>query len=328
MRQIYEDLRDSLDKDFKEKLLWGSDEGLKVRLLPTGIGSIDQMLGGGFAHGRFALVTGRESAGKTLLALFAAKAAVEAGLPVIWIDAEHAWDPTWAEAIGLDPSSIMVSVPRTGEAAFNVAVAAVRTPGAGLIVLDSLAALTPTAEVEDNKKGQQQGFVGTQARMINRGLRTVISENSEDWIFLAINQIRMKVGVMYGNPETLPGGMGQSFDATHIIRARRASWITEGNTKEGKRIGYNLRLVAEKSKLTEPFRECTVPFFFTGDFDEIAGELTIAIDLGIIAKKPGGYYEFGDLRVRGLAGLREKLDEVEGLREDIAAAVTATEVTF
>ena len=178
--------------------------------------------------------------------------------------------------------------------------------------------MTAKAEIEDNDGGMGQQFVGLHARLINRGLRELNSLN-HGWAVIIINQIRENVGVRYGNPETLPGGKAQRFVAWQIIRTRRAGWIEEGIGKDKKRVGYLWRIVIEKNKQGEPWRECTLPFYFTGAIDETASLLDVAIETGIIARK-GSWYDFGDLHVQGLKGLRDAVNASEAGFEQIKEA--------
>lgn len=316
-------LRNLIEEETGEKLLWGNDDDLVIKLLPLGIASIDAMLGGGIAFDRITEVYGEEAAGKTLLAQFALKAALAAGLPAVYLDIERRWNPEWADALGLDPAKVLVVSPRTGEKAFDVLHKTIGTEPGGVIVLDSLAAMTANAEIDDGTDMSQQ-FVGLHARMTNRGIRQIATFNN-GWAVILVNQIRINVGQRYGNPETMPGGKGQKFYANVIIRVRRAGWIKEGSKTDGKRIGYNYRLIAEKSGMTEPYREVTVPFYFEGGIDELAVTLEIAIALGIIKKKGGGYYEFEDTRVRGMKGLREAAHADDALMAAITAAIEGQE---
>ena len=304
--------------------MFGDDPSALVTWLELGIPQLDDTLGGGLAYDRLTEVIGLESAGKTLLALFAIKAAQADGKPVVFIDVERAWEPTWADSIGIDLSKVLVSQPRTGEAAFDIAHAVVQDEdNPGLLVIDSLAAMTAKAEIEDNDGGMGQQFVGLHARLINRGLRELNSLN-HGWAVIIINQIRENVGVRYGNPETLPGGKAQRFVAWQIIRTRRAGWIEEGIGKDKKRVGYLWRIVIEKNKQGEPWRECTLPFYFTGAIDETASLLDVAIETGIIARK-GSWYDFGDLHVQGLKGLRDAVNADEAVFEQIKEALAAKE---
>lgn len=315
-------LQARINDELGEDLVFGDDPTALVTWLELGIPVIDDTLGGGVAYGRITEVIGTESSGKTLFALFAIKAAQADGKPVVFIDVERSWEPTWADAIGIDVSNVLVAQPRTGEKAFDVAHAIVRdNKNPGLLIIDSLAAMTAKAEVEDNDNGMEQQFVGLHARMINRGLRTLNTEN-HGWAVIIINQIRENIGVRYGNPETLPGGKGQRFVAWQIIRCRRAGWIEEGTSKE--RVGYQWRMVLEKNKQGAPFRECTVPFYFTGAIDETASLLDVAIATEIVERR-GAYYSFGDLKVQGKKGLRDAVSADEAVFEQIKAAIAAKE---
>ncbi len=318
------ELQARINRELGADLMFGDDPGALVTRLGLGIPQLDDTLGGGIAYDRLTEVIGLESTGKTLLALFAIKAAQAEGKPVVFIDVERAWEPTWADSIGIDLSNVLLSQPRTGEAAFDIAHAIVQDDAnPGLLIIDSLAAMTAKAEVEDNEDGMGQQFVGLHARLINRGLRELNSLN-HGWAVIMINQIRENIGVRYGNPETLPGGKAQRFVAWQIIRVRRAGWIEEGTGKDKKRVGYLWRMVIEKNKQGEPFRECTLPFYFAGAIDETASLLDMAIETGIVERK-GAWYHFGDLKVQGRKGLRDAVNADTEVFEQIKTALDERE---
>ena len=318
------ELQARINRDLGSDLMFGDDPGALATRLGLGIPSLDDTLGGGIAYDRLTEVIGLESTGKTLLALFAIKAAQAEGKPVVFIDVERAWEPTWADSIGIDLSNVLLSQPRTGEAAFDIAHAIVQDEtNPGLLIIDSLAAMTAKAEVEDNEDGMGEQFVGLHARLINRGLRKLNSLN-HGWAVIIINQIRENIGVRYGNPETLPGGKAQRFVAWQIIRVRRAGWIEEGTGKDKKRVGYLWRMVIEKNKQGAPWRECTLPFYFEGAIDETASLLDMAIETGIIERK-GSWYVYGDLRVQGRKGLRDAVKADESVFEQIKTSLDERE---
>jgi len=265
----------SKDKSAGGMLFWGSDERLVVEWLPTGVASFDAAMGGGFAYGRITELIGAYSSGKTLLAYMAVIQAQARGLTACFVDVEKSYDPDWAKKLGVNTNDLLVARPRSGEQAWDI-VEQMCVSGVGIVVMDSLAQLVPTAEAEGGMDDLQ---VGAQARLVNKGLRKVTLVN-EKTIVILINQLRSAVGVMYGNPEVLPGGKGQGFVASQLVRVRRGAWIEEkvAGVKDKRRVGYQLMVRVEKSKLGEPWREASVPFFFTGLIDEVAGLAPLALE--------------------------------------------------
>lgn len=320
-RVALEALRKQIEKDTGSKLVWGNDEDLRPAILPTGLHAVDEALCGGFAFNRLALIVGEEQAGKTLLAMQAMKAAQALGLPTVFVDIERTWTNEWAEHVGLNAADVIVSLPPNGEKAFDVARAIIQTKPAGVIVLDSIAAMPPAKELEVES---EQGLVGTQARMVNRGLRALNAENTGGWCIIMINQIRMKVGVMYGSPETLPGGVGQSYYAWQIIRVRKGARIEEGTGDSKVLVGRTLKLRVDKNKQGPPNRTAEVPFYFTGQFDLVSGLIDKAIDVGVLVGS-GGYYTFGEFRWHGRKAVREAFNESEALTEALKAEIAAVE---
>lgn len=273
------DLQAELSKE--HGFLFGSDEKLRLNVLPLGIPSLDHALDGGFAFGRITMLIGEWGSGKTLLALLAIKAAQERGISCAYIDAERSWNPEWAETLGVDVDNLLVKQPVSGQSAFDAAVDLCKRR-VGVLVLDSLAELAPSDEIEADSF--EDNLVGVQARMINRGLR-VLKATNEETLVIIINQLRQKVGVFFGNPETLPGGLGQRYAAWQIVRVRRSDWIEEKLAGEKKqKVGYELKIVVEKSKQGAPFKEATVPFRFTGELDLVESLISVCIEKGIISK--------------------------------------------
>lgn len=311
-------MREDLSKDLGVELLWGDDEEFKLRWLPTGIPAFDKALGGGLVFNRMALIIGEFSAGKTTFVHLVLKAAQAQGLSIAYVDAERAWNPDWAAALGLDVSKMLIVRPVTGEKTYDTALALIKRRIA-VIVIDSLAALTPDAMLDDEKgEGEifEGKFIGRAAQMNNRGIQALINENKGSLI-MVINQVRSGVGVTYGNPETLPGGKGQTFYDSQCIRVRRGGWIEETEGGEKKRVGYKMRIKLEKSKVGKPFEEGEAAFYFTGEFDEIASLVEQAVECGIVQGRPPHYFiervdtETGEVTTRKFYGRAKLLDTIK-----------------
>lgn len=300
-----------LEKSVGGKLMRGSDERFILKKLPLGLRQLDDALNGGFAFDRVTLLVGEESAGKTLLAMLAMKQAQALGLPTVFIDVERTWTEDWARTVGIDPDEVIVSRPPNAEAAIDVLRGVIKTAPAGVVVLDSIAAMPPAKELDDET---EKWSVGLQARLMNKAFRDVVPTN-EGWCIIMVNQIREKVGIVYGSPETMPGGRGQKFAAWQIVRVRKGANIEEG-TKDDKRIiGRMLRIKVEKNKQGPPNKEAEVAFYFTGEFDTVTGVVDQAIELGIIQSNPGGRYEWNGEKFHGKRSLRERFNEEEAMVE-------------
>lgn len=314
-----EELRRGLAKEKSTKdipLFFGDDERLRVEYLPTGISALDTAMSGGFAFGRITELYGEFSSGKTLLALLAIKEAQARGLTVCFVDIERAADPGWMRVLGVDIENTLISRPRTGEDAWDL-LEALCIAGVNVVVMDSLAQMVPADEADES---MHQSFMGLQARMINKGLRKVTSVNENTAIIL-INQLRSALGVVYGNPETLPGGKGQGFIAHQMIRVRRGPWIEEGTGNAKRRVGYHLTVKIEKSKAGGYDRRAQVPFYFTGIIDEVGGLVPLAVDLGIIEQRGGWYTVPGGDRIFGMVHLIEKVRESEELQAAVRKGI-------
>lgn len=322
-------MKAELSKELGMPLYFGSDEKLKLLKLPLGIVAIDNVLAGGLAFDRMTEIIGEFSSGKTLLAMLTMKAAQAQNLSCAYVDGEKTWTEDWARQLGIIPEKVLIVRPRTGEEAFNAAIALVKRK-VGVLVIDSLASLRPAVELDQEEKElMQKNPIGRHAMLINRGLTDIRAEN-QGTLFIAINQLRSSVGITYGNPETLPGGKGQGFEAWQIIRVRRGSWIEE----DGKRIGFKLRIRVEKSKQSEPFRECEVPWYFTGEIDEIAGLVDLGLEVGAIRQDRANYYiskvnpdtgELTEEKIYGKANLIEIVKSRPELQESINKALDSLE---
>lgn len=301
-----------------ERIFWGSDERLQILKLPLNIDPLDRALGGGFAFGRFALLYGEWSSGKSLLSLFAIKAAQEKGYAAVYIDVERTFDPGWAEVLGVDVSKLMVMQPRSGEEAFNV-LADLCEARIGLAVVDSLAACVPAELLEGEKDP-----LGARARLINQRLARVNAVNDTTAIIL-INQMRESIGMVFGDPRVLPGGKGQHFYPSLKVRVHRGSWIEEKveGQKNKKRVGYNLRIVIEKNKQggSHQWDEGEVPFLFAGVVDVVAGLVPLAIDMGII-QQSGANYVIGEEQIYGRRNLIAYVAERPEVQDQLRSALT------
>ncbi len=319
-------MRSDLAKELGVVLVWGNDPSLELHKLSLGLPSIDAAIDGGFAFDRITVLVGEFSAGKTLLAMLAIKAAQAQGMSTAFIDVEKTWVPAWATQLGIDPSKVLVSRPGTGERAFDVLLALVRQP-VGVVVMDSLAALSAVAELEhEDDDILERQAVGIQARLIGRGLRYVTERNVGSLV-ICINQLRQSVGG-YGNPETMPGGKAPGFYAWQLVRVRRGAFIEEGTGDSKKRLGYHLKIRVEKNKQGAPFKEASIPFYYTGEIDELAGIVELAIERGVIRAESPNYY-IGERKIYGRPRLLQAIKDDADLRAEIEAAIAAMpEVDF
>lgn len=315
LTDVYADLQ----KEYGDnRIFWGTDERLVIQKLPLGIESLDRALGGGFAYGRFALLYGEWSSGKSLVSLLAAKAAQEKGQACVYVDMERTFDPGWAEVLGVNTQELLVLTPRTGEEAFAM-LADVCRARVGVAVLDSIAACVPAVLLEGEKDP-----LGALARLVNAGLVRVNAVNDTTAVIL-LNQMREGIGVMFGDPRVLPGGKGQHFYPSLKVRVVRGAWIEEKDEgrKEKRRVGYNLRVVTDKNKQggSHQFDEGEVPFLFSGIIDKVAGLVPLALDLGLV-KQDGAHYVLFDERIYGRRRLAERIAEDSALQGRLRKAVS------
>ena len=269
----------------------GDQNKLQVDVIPTGSLSLDVALGvGGLPRGRIVEIYGPESSGKTTLALHVAAEAQKKGGEVAFVDAEHALDPTYARALGVNIDEMLISQPDTGEQALEITEALVRSGAIDVIVVDSVAALVPRAEIEGE---MGDSYVGLHARLMSQALRKLTGAvGKTNTIVIFINQLREKVGVMYGNPEVTTGGRALKFYASVRIDVRRVETLKAG----GEVVGNHVRAKVVKNKVAPPFREA--------EFDIMYGEgiskLSELIDLGVkldLVQKSGSWFSLGDVRL-------------------------------
>ncbi len=269
----------------------GEGSALEVEGISTGALSLDLALGGkGLPRGRIIELFGPESSGKTTIALHAVANAQREGGVAAFIDAEHALDPTWCKKLGVDIEKLLVSQPGSAEEALQIAEMLVNSNAVDIIVIDSVAALVPRAEIEGEIG---DSFVGVQARLMSQALRKLTGGVSRSkTVLIFINQIREKIGVMFGSPETTPGGRALKFYSSCRIDVRRIGPVKEGEEVVGSRV----KVKVVKNKVAPPFRVCEFDMMYTGGVSR-EGDL---MDLGLadkIIEKSGSWFNYGDLRL-------------------------------
>ncbi|MBR6825055.1 MAG: recombinase RecA [Oscillospiraceae bacterium] len=269
----------------------GAKVEMQVDAIPTGSLALDAALGiGGMPRGRIVEIYGPESSGKTTLALHLAAEAQRKGGEVAFVDAEHALDPQYAAQIGVDIDTMLVSQPDTGEQALDITEALVRSGAIDLVIVDSVAALTPRAEIEGE---MGDAFVGLQARLMSQALRKLAGTVSKtNCLVVFINQLRMKIGVMYGNPETTTGGNALKFYSSVRLDVRKVEAIKNGNET----IGNRTRVRVVKNKVAPPFREAVFDIIYGEGISRIGELLDIAVDLELV-NKSGSWFSVGDERI-------------------------------
>lgn len=306
----------------------GQSKALNVAAIPTGSMTLDMALGiGGVPRGRIVEVYGPESSGKTTVALHIAAEAQKLGGEVAFIDVEHALDPVYAKNLGVDIDSLLVSQPDSGEQALEIAEALVRSGAIDCIVLDSVAAMVTKAEI-DGEMGDTH--VGQLARLMSQAMRKLTSVISKsNCVAIFINQVREKIGVIYGSPETTPGGRALKFYSSVRIEVRRAEQIKQGSEV----IGNRTRCKVVKNKVAPPFKECEFDIMYGTGISRVGEILDMAVDLGVV-KKGGAWFSYNDLKLgQGRDNAKEFLkqnidlmNEIEGLiKEKVAnGAVLST----
>jgi len=309
-----------IEKDFGKGAVMkmGEQEHIKIETVSSGSISLDMALGGGYPKGRIIEIYGPESSGKTTLCLHAVAEFQKVGGTVAFIDAEHALDPSYAEKVGVNVDELLLSQPDSGEQALDITEALVRSGGVDLIVVDSVAALTPRAEIEGD---MGDSHMGLQARLMSQALRKLTSTASKmGTTIIFINQIRMKIGVMFGNPETTTGGNALKFYSSVRVEVRKGGKLDTGTGDDKVFHGNEMRVKIVKNKVAPPFRTATVDIVFNEGISKMSDLLETAVRLEIVTKA-GAFYSYlstklGQGKVKAVDFLKANPDlatEIDGL---------------
>ena len=307
-----------IDKNFGKGTVMrlGDRPEMNVEAIPTGSLALDAALGiGGVPRGRIVEIYGPESSGKTTLALHILAEAQKRGGEVAFVDAEHALDPVYAKALGVDTDNLLVSQPDTGEQALEITDALVRSGAIDAVVVDSVAALVPKQEIEGE---MGDTFVGLQARLMSQALRKLAGTISKtNCVVIFINQLRMKIGVMYGNPETTTGGNALKFYASVRLDVRRIESIKEG----GNVIGNKTRVKVVKNKVAPPFKEAVFEILYGQGISKWGELVDLAVQMDII-QKSGSWFSMGDERIgQGANSVKDYLINNPDIAEQVEAQV-------
>lgn len=296
----------------------GEKTSLNVESIPTGSIGLDMALGiGGLPKGRIIEIFGPESGGKTTVTLHAIAEAQKRGGIAAFVDVEHALDPVYAKALGVDIDQLIVSQPDTGEQALDIMEALVRSGAIDIIVLDSVAAMVTKAEIDGD---MGDSFVGVQARLMSSAMKkltAVIAKSNTVAIF--INQVREKIGIMFGNPETTPGGRALKFYSSVRIEVRKGEAIKE----DGETVGARTKCKVIKNKVAPPFKTCEFDMIFGHGISRMGEVVDYAVELGLI-KKSGAWFSYNDMRIgQGRENTKKFLMENEDIRLEIEEKVMA-----
>ena len=313
-----EEVMAEIEKQFGKGAIMklGSESHMEIETVPTGSLSLDIALGvGGFPKGRIVEVYGPESSGKTTIALQAVAEVQKQGGRAAFIDAEHALDPVYAKALGVDINELLLSQPDTGEQALEICEALVRSNAVQIVVIDSVAALVPQAEIEGE---MGDNHVGLQARLMSQALRKLAGIiNKTNTIAIFINQLREKVGIMFGNPETTTGGRALKFYASIRLDVRRGEQIKLGDQVIGNKT--NIKVV--KNKVAPPFRTASVDIMYGEGVSREGEVIDIASDLNII-EKSGAWYSYNGEKIgQGKENVKALLRENKELMNELETKV-------
>ena len=294
----------------------GEFKAMEIEAIPTGALSLDMALGiGGVPRGRIIEVFGPESSGKTTLALHVVAEAQKMGGEAAFIDAEHALDPVYARKLGVDIDNLIVSQPDTGEQALEITEALVRSGALDVVVVDSVAALVPKAEI-DGEMGDSH--MGLQARLMSQALRKLAGAiNKSKTVLIFINQLREKIGVMFGNPETTTGGRALKFYASVRMDIRK----TEMMKQDGQVIGNRVRVKVIKNKVAPPFREAEFDVLYGKGISKVGNILDMAVNLDIV-EKSGAWFSYNGQRIsQGRENAKRYLEEHPDIMDEIEKKV-------
>ena len=307
---------DKIEKDFgKGSIMRMSSESVTdIPVIPTGSITLDVALGvGGYPKGRIIEIFGPESSGKTTLAIHAIAEAQKAGGIAAFIDAEHAFDSFYAQKLGVDVDNLLISQPDNGEQALEIADSLIRSSAIDIIVIDSVAALTPKAEIEGEMGDSKMGL---QARLMSQALRKLTASISKTkTVCIFINQLRDKIGVIYGNPETTTGGNALKFYSSVRIDIRRASVIKDGEEQ----LGTRTKVKVVKNKVAPPFKRAEFDIMFGEGISKIGEIVDLGVDFGII-RKSGSWFSYGEQKIgQG----RDSVKELLSTNAELCAEVEA-----
>ena len=314
--KVLDAVMQKIEKDFGKGSIMrmNSTEVNDIPVIPTGSITLDMALGvGGYPKGRVVEIYGPESSGKTTLAIHAIAEAQKAGGIAAFIDAEHAFDSFYAQKLGVDVDNLLISQPDNGEQALEIADSLIRS--SDIIVIDSVAALTPKAEIEGEMGDSKMGL---QARLMSQALRKLTSSISKTkTVCIFINQLRDKIGVVYGNPETTTGGNALKFYASVRIDIRRMSVIKDGEDQ----LGTRTKVKVVKNKVAPPFKRAEFDIMFGEGISKIGEIVDLGVDYGVV-KKAGSWFSYGDRKIgQGRDAVKELLKNDEELRNEIEAKV-------
>ena len=316
--KVLDAVMQKIEKDFGKGSIMrmNSTEVNDIPVIPTGSITLDMALGvGGYPKGRVVEIYGPESSGKTTLAIHAIAEAQKAGGIAAFIDAEHAFDSFYAQKLGVDVDNLLISQPDNGEQALEIADSLIRSSAIDIIVIDSVAALTPKAEIEGEMGDSKMGL---QARLMSQALRKLTSSISKTkTVCNFINQLRDKIGVVYGNPETTTGGNALKFYASVRIDIRRMSVIKDGEDQ----LGTRTKVKVVKNKVAPPFKRAEFDIMFGEGISKIGEIVDLGVDYGVV-KKAGSWFSYGDRKIgQGRDAVKELLKNDEELRNEIEAKV-------
>jgi len=313
-----EDALKQIEKQFGKGTVMklGSNEVVPVDVIPTGSISLDSALGiGGVPRGRIIEIYGQESSGKTTLALHIIAEAQKTGGNAAFIDAEHALDPIYASAMGVDVKNLLISQPDTGEQALEIAEMLVRSGAVDVVVIDSVAALVPRAEIEGE---MGDSHMGLQARLMSQALRKligVVSKSSTCAVF--INQVRYKIGVMFGSPMTTPGGLALKFHSTIRMQISKIGTIKKGEENTG----MNVKVKVVKNKLAPPFKTATFDIIYGKGISKQGEIIDLGVEIGII-KRSGAWFTYGETRLgQGKENVRTFLENNPDIAQEIEGKI-------
>ena len=316
--QLLKDALGQIEKQFGEGTIMrlGDNASMEIDTISTGSIALDIALGvGGLPKGRVCEIYGPESSGKTTLALHVVAEAQKLGGSCAFIDAEHALDPIYAEAIGCDVDNLLVSQPDTGEQALTITNKLIESGALDVIVVDSVAALTPAKEIEGE---MGDSFVGLHARLMSQAMRKIVANlNNSKTILIMINKIREKIGVMFGSPETTTGGRALKFYSSVRLDIRRIETLKA----DGEASGNKTRVKVVKNKVAPPFRQAEFEITYGEGISRTGDIVDIGAQLGIIEKKGAWYAYDGENIGQGRVNTKAFLDEHIDVREEIASKI-------